>query len=889
MTNNTQNNNAAVYKAKKSLMRSQMRAIIILVAAVVVLSVVLGVVLHIVRRDIDAYYEREYKLGGNDTVYTYFSRKDGDLYTMVYEDGTPMPSFVQDEVTYYETRLGTLLTLGKEGKIKVYAVVDVESELGEQATTNSTLLLLFPRIERSEIKSLKVVNDKGGYSIYAVDEDTNGDGKKEHNFYIEGFKSAPINKITLAAIVTRCGIVTASKLNYDEMVAEDKKHEGEEGYIPTVNPDGSINYSVYGLAETYEVIDEETGEKIEKTTPHYLLTDTSGNTHKVIIGNLTPDGDQYYLRYIDAEGNARRPVYLVAKDPSAGTGYSSDVATTMLASAAEIVAPSVLMNFTESTYHDVQDFTISQNVGGVYKPVISFTYDELEERINTVRQDLVFHLEMVEELGLTGYELDSDRALGALQALKDISVAGLETATGTTKNYINTVALITAKINDLSKITEESFKDPEILESALLLQKYGLFNAKYILRFNCPLKSGVADSPSISQSLFISEKTNDNTYYVWVPLYSQIVEIGAQYLDFISWDTFDWVDRKMFHTMITFCDGIRVKAEGFDAVFKLYQDRIISTKQMFSSVSQNYYTSTITLKADGSRHIKISVNLPYTVMYTDGSTGTKTHTAMILSLNLDTVKNYCRMQLGESLSGLTQEELAAIERYSQSISGEPAVADGKVTVSNVAAANGDDYGYVESSKYIITFVYENGDISLSVKKSGTTTSRTLYDGKVFSDYLATYISDGDIPASLTSAEKEEVAKFFLTIQRVIVEKNRATLELNGAEPKDIPIEDFERVYEIMLTTSFYGRADKSDIAGGVILSEKDMADLIAKGDDCDMKIEFHRSVGTDLVFRMYDYSATKSFTTINDSGCFYINKITKNKLLSIAKEISGVN
>ena len=99
MMNNTKNNSAAVHKAKKSLMRSQMRAIIILVATVVVLSVVLGVVLHIVRRDIDAYYEREYKLGGNDTVYTYFSRKAGDSYTMVYEDGTPLPSFVQNEVT----------------------------------------------------------------------------------------------------------------------------------------------------------------------------------------------------------------------------------------------------------------------------------------------------------------------------------------------------------------------------------------------------------------------------------------------------------------------------------------------------------------------------------------------------------------------------------------------------------------------------------------------------------------------------------------------------------------------------------------------------------------------------------------------------------------------
>ena len=888
MTNNTQNKNAAVHKAKKSLMRSQMRAIIILVAAIVVLSVVLGVVMHIVSRDVDVYREKEYKLGGDDTVYTYYSRKDGGAYIMVNEDGSPLPSFTQNKQIYYETRLGTLLTIGKEGKISVYAAVDVESELGEHSTTNASLLLLFARLERSEIKTLEVVNDKGGYTLYAVDEDTNGDGKKEHNFYIEGFKSAPINQITLASIITRCGIVTASKLSYDEMVAEDKKHESDAGYTPIINPDGSINYAVYGLADTYEVIDEKTGEKIQKKTPHYIITDTSGNSHKVIIGNRTPDGDQYYIRYVDANGKERLPVYLITKDPSAGTGYSSDVEITMLASAAEIAKPSLLMNFTENTYHDVQNFTVLQNVNGEYKPVISFTYDELDERINTVRQDLVFHLEKVGELGLSGYELDTDRAFDALLALKDISVGGFETATGTAKNYIKTVALISSKLNDLSKITEESFKDPEILESALLLQKYGLFNAKYIISFNNPLKSGDANSPSINQSLFISEKTNDNTYYIWSPMYSEVVEVGAQYIDFVSWDTFDWVDRKMFHTMITFCDGIRVKTADIDAVFKLYQDRIFTTKQMFSSSSQNYYTSSITLKSDGSRHIKISVNLPYTAIYTDGSTGTKTHIATILSLNMDTVKNYCRMQLGEDLSGLTEAELAAIERYSQSVSGKPSVEGGKVTVSNTATAAGDDYGYVKSSQYIITFVYENGDISLSVKQSGSATYRTLYDGNVFSDYLAMYITDGDVPASLTTEEKAEVAKFFLTIQRVTTEKTRATLALNGAEAHDISIEDFEKIYAIMLTTSFYGRADRSDIAGGVVLSEKDMADLIAKGDACDMKIEFYRSVGEDLVFRMYDYSATKSFTTINENGCFYINKITKNKIISTVKEVSGV-
>ena len=72
---NEKNQATAVKKVKKSLMRSQVRAIILLLAAILVLSVVCAVALYIVRLDIDIYNEVEYGAGGDDKIYTYYSRR----------------------------------------------------------------------------------------------------------------------------------------------------------------------------------------------------------------------------------------------------------------------------------------------------------------------------------------------------------------------------------------------------------------------------------------------------------------------------------------------------------------------------------------------------------------------------------------------------------------------------------------------------------------------------------------------------------------------------------------------------------------------------------------------------------------------------------------------
>ncbi len=902
-------NNSAVGKVKKSLMRSQVRAIAILLAAVLLLGAITAVVLYIVRKDIDTYRE-VLTYGETDTYASYFSRRDGDGFAVFDEEGKALPPFEYEKKVCYETRSGTILTLDENGMFSVIAMLDNGD--GESINNSNTALLLYQRLESSEIKSIKSFNDKGGHTVYSVSEDLNGDGKNENNFYIKGYENSPINKIVLSALTTRCGILSLQvKLDRETMLAEDEKHKNDEGYTPIINADGSVNFDIYGLGDKRTVTGDD-GKPEVRDAQYFILSDIYGNIHKVVIGDLSSDGAYYYVRYeniasalIDsatasaAEKQREREklerieknVYLLARDPSASSGYSSDMSTTVLASAAEISSPTIILAYSTSNYYDVRNFTVQRREGEELKKVICFTYDPLDARLGTIRQDLVYHIVDAEALGLSGYEMDTDRTFDALFALTDISAASTDTSSSTmtpgntSVNYVKTVALISEKVNDLSSITEEMMEnDEEVRSSLLALSKYGLLDAEYMLSFDTPLDINDTDSDIVNQAVVISKKTENDTYYVWSPMFSQVVEIGAQYLSFLEYDSFDWVDRDLFHTGITFSDGLSVTAGDFSVIFNLYQKLTVSTRLSISAGSQSYYSIDITTDENGARRLDVTSNVVYNMQYTDGSTAQQTLSSNLLSLSISTVRNYCRRLLGEELTGLTAEELSAIERYAQNVGGKN-VANGIATVTHTVTVSGDDYGYVPNKTYLLTFTYSGGELVLTAKAAGSASSRTLYDSAVFDDYYSYYLDDQNKETALTEEEMAAVKEFFLTVQRVKSEETRVTARVNGGEPIEIEVDTFKDLYMELLKISFYGRADETDTAGGKALSAGEMAALAAS-DNCSLKIEFYRCVGEDLVYRSYDYSATKSFTTINRSGCFYINKMTKDAFLRSVKTVA---
>ena len=141
MMNNQPTGNA-VKKAKKSLFKAQMRTVIILLAAVIVLGVVCGAVMHVLRTDIDTYYETGHDGAGGTVTHTYYSRVNpSGGYMLVNEDGTSVASFKYGESICYETKLGTWLTLTGSGMISIYAQVEgdimIDSENGGDTSSKS--------------------------------------------------------------------------------------------------------------------------------------------------------------------------------------------------------------------------------------------------------------------------------------------------------------------------------------------------------------------------------------------------------------------------------------------------------------------------------------------------------------------------------------------------------------------------------------------------------------------------------------------------------------------------------------------------------------------------------------------------------------------------------
>ena len=72
-----------------------------------------------------------------------------------------------------------------------------------------------------------------------------------------------------------------------------------------------------------------------------------------------------------------------------------------------------------------------------------------------------------------------------------------------------------------------------------------------------------------------------------------------------------------------------------------------------------------------------------------------------------------------------------------------------------------------------------------------------------------------------------------------------------------------------------------------MLTDEEMAAFKAAGDLCDLKI--HVKVNLDnieYVYRMYNYSATKSYITVNGDGIFYILRSRVAKFINNAYSAS---
>ena len=332
------NEKLEAYRRKKAAIKRQ--RIMLIVGAVLLLLLIAGlcVVYYFVNRtnleDVDG---RIYKI-----------IKKNDTYILCDENEKKLP--MTEDSKYYVTAAGSQVKLDPvTGEASIYAVVDTE---GREVVGNivTARILAIPHVEKARIVRLEVHNKHGSYAFVVKHTDTNGDGKIEHYYYIEGHESTVYNQEMFASLIVSCGYVLAMDKIRDPIVDENGEYS-EYGLVPQTreNPDGS----------TYEY-----------APAWYTLTDVDGNEYTVIVGDPIVSGAGYYVQYLNPDFPDTPFIYIV----------SNEIEKTVLQPVEVLVQPMIVYPSSLSTYFDVQNFSFASARSNI---VIKFSYIPLEDRIGT--------------------------------------------------------------------------------------------------------------------------------------------------------------------------------------------------------------------------------------------------------------------------------------------------------------------------------------------------------------------------------------------------------------------------------------------------------------------------------------------------------------------------
>ncbi len=936
-------------RRKKSLFKAQIVTVIILGVLIAVMAVGVAFAVHYFSAKevtVDEWSEINPITQKKDV---YYCKSTGDGYTVTDAEGNPLVKTYVDvdgnevkegtegATAVYETAIGSLLKLGEGGKITYFAAVD----FGGKYTGGDTSfrLMIFPRIQQGDIDKIALhhVDEDGKtveFTIEGYDSDKNGATDK---FRVDGYERSTVSQLVAACIASYAGnTLSTKKLSTDYMEQYDK----ENG--TNLIEDGQINYAEYGL-------------DLERAA-YYDITTLKGKTYRLYIGDMVPDGNGIYVRFYDETEGHRNAVYIIANDSGASALFGGNFSKLdlLLSTPEELVYPQITSVLSANSYSFVDKFTVSERTEEGYRDTISFSYIDLGERNFTINQVVPYKVHGFSEL--SGYIFNSERADTALGALQEISsIIGTDYTESSVKNYITVIELVKDIIPEKLSSNYDDYSD-EIAaavdsavindaELAAVLEKYGLVDPANKISFGSMGYINGELVPVNYNLFWISERTDRNTYYVWAPMYQQIVELSEKYLAVLGWDTFDWASSKVYETSIDYLDGLRIK--GLHPDTKLPYDilfEVTSTYYLTFTTGYTYSIPTddqgyplapgavkgmpkfeleVKTTLDGKYYVLLSSNLEYNVEYQSGTSGTEKHIFYLAGgsnggnksyINLTTVKNYCKCMIDNNyFSTLSEEEANAVRTYANQSNAPKHILspDGKsVTVTHTIADPGDAYGYIAGSTYIMQFIFDSTTDSISIsayqKNSPNALGNILFDETVMNNYVKYYMrNEGE--SGLSSAEIKAVKALYKTLSNKTSDQNYLTVtsfDESGAiiEKKtyenvigDLEQEGtqymtaFKNFYKTLLYASYQGRVSENDTVTGIVLSDEQTKEFRDRGDDCDVKIEINLGIGgISYTYRMYNYSATRTYITSNGEGEFYIDRDRANKfLVDAVKAMNG--
>lgn len=430
--------------------------------------------------------------------------KQGEKMTAAPDNGYNNYEINGQKIVVYETEVGgnQYRVNTATGEFSLYASVDPEGDEVRGGSATNTRLLMFPRIDQSEILSLQVENGSGKYRT----EKKNGstvlsvwDGEDWQASMIEPDQQAYAN------LAVNCGYaLTMQKLDLSAPGA------------PRL-ADGTVNYAAYGLDPN----------SAENPPASYTVTATGGKSYTVLIGNLAVTGEGYYIKRAD-----RDAVYL------ADTGVSA-----ILLPVEKLMSPMAFYPLGETTYPMVENLFLwkvghydSENEQVDSRLVTAFSYLDLSWREYTLYQ-------------ITPYVIPEQ-----IEFLNGYSISDWEISELLSRLY---------RIQYLS--CKKFMPSTEDLAAYGLSENFQYLNFDFPLATNTDgSKVYVRNTIFISQKTYDEElgqevcylyspeptETDDPNIFGWG--YDMIVAVDPYYFSFTEWEQSRWYSPYYFQTDLSF-------------------------------------------------------------------------------------------------------------------------------------------------------------------------------------------------------------------------------------------------------------------------------------------------------------------------------------------------
>lgn len=535
-------------RQKRSMLKRQKLAVAVLACVTAFLIVALAVTNHIVAIYglVDVYYGED----GSEYSEKYYIKKSDGAYALFDRDGEKME---KNSAGFFVAHSGNQYRINPDtGAASPYAVVDFDASSGE-VLGYSDYIMMYPQIDQRQLYSLEVNNESGSFRFY---RDQNGVLQLEG--YEESFVAYDETKFTYLC-VSCAYTLTKAKLDFTS----------EKSTAPRLE-DGSIDYSAYGLSEADQpasftvtaMLDNDDGDVLPDPEQSYT----------VYVGDALLSDNGYYVKM---EG--RSSVYILESHElgtDIGTVFQSveDMVTPLITYPIPMVAQNMVSDFVLGRVDlegklDDKDFlnTALENMD----LIAAFSYWDLEAREHTLYQSTPYIS------GMEGYDIHDTNADVVLNLFYDMKFVACREL-GITKT---------------------------------LLKEYGFDKDVYYVSFGSPvLDEKNLVTGYIDNYLLISQKTENNTYYIASFFSDMIVEVDQYYLSFLDWHQNEWYQKTLFGQNIAHLTDLRIRIGEKSYDFRLDNSESDQSQQINASALKVFCEQYLDGKKDPHQ-------LDYTITY----------------------------------------------------------------------------------------------------------------------------------------------------------------------------------------------------------------------------------------------------------------------------------